>query len=199
MTSIFNKAFTPPAEYKLPEHDIILFQTDTHYFLTDFDAVNDSKDYLRAWSSSQWPLDEFTAEDNKQDLQFHVDDNEDHVAYGYMIYSSDLNVCLGSVYVNPLAEWDSFHSLQQGVDPRLQFQARIDYWVRQGDPILEEKILRILIPWFRNVWKIKVLYTTRPALQIRNSLYQKMNLKQHANLISFSEPRMHTWLYKTED
>ena len=194
MTLVFNKSFTPPAELKTA--DLCLFKTQIDYYLSDYEAVVASRDYLRAWSASKWPLDEFTPEDNKQDLQFHVDDNNDHAAYGYMIYSLDLKTCLGSVYVNPLEEWNKFHTLQIGEDPRIQFAARIDYWVREGEPALEEKILKILIPWFENIWKIKVLYVSRPALQIRNQVYQNMGLKQHSCLMSHTEPFMHTWLFR---
>lgn len=193
---IFTCHDKPPTELLRPDEGIVLFPTNTDYYLSDFEAVVASREYLRLWSASDWPLDSFLPEENKLDLKFHVEDHADHKAYGYMIYTLEKKICLGSVYVNPLTEWPKYHSLQTGEDPRNEFDARIDYWVRPDRPGLEDKVLKILIPWFRDTWKLKVLFVSRPSLTDRHHLYKKCGLTLHSTLLSLDEPFTHTWFFK---
>ncbi|NUN05822.1 MAG: hypothetical protein HUU57_08670 [Bdellovibrio sp.] len=89
MKSIFHLDFRNP--HLLKTDNLIIFPTDTDYFESDDAAVMKSKNVLRLWSQSDCP----------EDLGHHVEDNTNHAAYGYLIYSLDRKVCYGSLYVNP--------------------------------------------------------------------------------------------------
>lgn len=179
---IFTKTYSPPQE--LQTKDFCLFPTNQDFYLSDYEAVVKSRDLLRDWSQSQWPEDDFTPEQNKEDLGQHVQDNIDHSAYGYMIYSLDKTICFGSVYVNPLSPVpDNYHTTKEEETLLASHQARIDYWVID-DPILDEKITKELRAWFKDVWRIKVFFSARIQMKVRLEIYQRLHYKKALDLKS---------------
>ena len=148
-----------------------------------------SRKFLREWGGDTWPADDFTENDNFVDLKYHVFDNLNNRAYGYMILNPEKNRALGSVYVNQLGDWSKFNKLIDGADPSKDFQARIDYWVRSDESSLEEKLLPQLKEWFLDIWKIKALIATREAFKERNELIKDLALPKICELESLQNPR----------
>lgn len=180
--TIFRKSFSPPQS--LITDSFQLFPTDIEFYQTDFEAVMKSKEMLRIWGLSNWPEDSFTPEENKEDLKHHVQDNSDHAAYGYMIYSRDSKTCLGSLYVNPLPPVKENYHVSE-IDKSLldQFDARLDYWVTSGSG-LESLITEGLITWFTETWNIRPLLSAREGLVERLEIYEELQLKKCLHLKS---------------
>lgn len=177
---IFSRNFAPPSQFVA--HDFVLFMTDVRYAIPDHDAVMKSRESLRVYSQSPWPEDDFTVEQNRADLQRHVDDNLNHEAYGYMIFSPDRRICYGSLYVNPLTRISEHYKLTADMTSMLeQHDARIDFWLIEGiEEKLAENILSGVRTWFEREWKIRPLFSSRREMTSRQDLYKKAGLKPQA-------------------
>lgn len=179
---IFVRNYAPQTQFVA--HDFVLFMTDVRYAIPDYEAVMKSQESLRIYSQSTWPENDFTVDQNREDLQRHVDDNQNHEAYGYMIFSPDRRVCYGSLYVNPLAPISKYYALTDDLRSVLdQHDARIDFWLVEGiDTKLAENILSGVRNWFEREWKIRPLFSARRAMTSRQDLYSKAGLKLQADL-----------------
>lgn len=172
--NIFTKTFNPPKT--LTTSTFHIFPTNNDFFQSDFEAVMANKEMLREWSQSSWPEDDFTPQQNFDDLAQHVDDNHTHEAYGYMIYSPDLKKCFGSLYVNPIANVpDNYSITKEEASIIKSHHARIDCWIIADDSDLEKNIISELIDWFEDVWEIHVLFSARPKLHKRIKIYNELN------------------------
>lgn len=177
MRNIFDLKFTPPVTFI--SNSFCVFPTDSNLFESDFTAVMKSKRSLRIWSQSDWPGDEFTAEENLEDLRLHETDNKNHSAYGYMIYSPDKKTCLGSLYLNPMSTITENYEVSPSQLSELRpYEARVDYWVSEGNAELELDITRELSSWLQDEWKIKCLFSLRPGMESRLRVYQQLNFRR---------------------
>ena len=72
----------------------------------DLAAVMASREYLRRWSDSPWPEDDFTRADNEEDLRHHRLEHEDGVAFTYSVLASDVDEgrVVGCIYIRPLVD-----------------------------------------------------------------------------------------------
>jgi hypothetical protein len=178
---IFNKAFAPPSGL---ETDLfVIFPTDVSYYKSDYETVIKCKEPLRLWSQSTWPEASFTAEENKHDLQLHVEDNLTHAAYGYMIYSLDRQQCFGSIYVNPVAPVIANYQLSEDERQRIsQLDARIDFWTNSESedpnriPRLDLELMTAMKRWFVDEWKIQVGFAARRGMTARADIYAQLGL-----------------------
>jgi len=125
------------------------------HLLLDYDAVMSSRLFLRNWSKSDWPADNFQLEDNLKDLVFHEKEHKDGVAYTYSILSVEKNECLGCLYINPNDRIEPVTN-----DERYllnQRPANIRFWIRNSyqNTDKESIIIKDLISWFVNIWELK--------------------------------------------
>lgn len=181
--NIFTKSFNPPKTLTTPLFQI--FPTNNDFFQSDYKAVMANKELLREWSQSSWPEDDFTPQQNFDDLLQHIDDNHTHAAYGYMIYSPDLKTCYGSVYVNPIASVpENYQTTFEEALIIKGHQARIDCWIVEDTSDLEKIIIKELISWFEEVWEIRVLFSARPKLMKRMDIYKELNRPLKMNVQS---------------
>lgn len=182
---IFTKAFSPPLE--LTTKTFCVFPTNQDYTDSDYDAVMANKELLRKWSQSTWPEDDFTREQNREDLALHIQDNQDHSAYGYMIYSLDKKTCYGSVYVNPILTIPNHYIMtDQEIDFLKTHDARIDCWIIDDSSDLEKIIVSELDKWLRQTWKIRPLFSARKELTKRIGIYQELGFKKNFDLKSLT-------------
>ena len=70
----------------------------------DLAAVMASREYLRRWSDSPWPEDDFTRADNEKDLRGHRLEHEDGVAFTYSVLAADGEHVVGCTYIRALAD-----------------------------------------------------------------------------------------------
>lgn len=183
--NIFQPDFTPPATLSTDEFSI--FPTSLEYYMSDYEAVMKSRDYLRIWSVSDWPSDTFTAEENREDLKLHIDDNQTHSAYGYMIYDREHSKCFGSLYVNPISTILENYLIPSDIEPVLRSSdARIDYWVRSDEREADAQITQMIRNWLTNNWKIKPLFSARSGMDLRIQNYLEAGMQELAKLKSTS-------------
>lgn len=196
--NIFSRDFSAPSQ--LQSKEFVLFFTDLQYVKPDHEAVMKSRESLRIYSQSTWPEDDFTEEQNREDLQNHIDDNKNHEAYGYMIFSPDRKRCLGSLYVNPLTPLSKHYLLsEEEVETLRRYDARIDFWLSDDvDFDLTKTIFSTVREWLGREWKINPLYSARREMINRQKLYETVGLELRAdlhghesdvNLLLFSELR----------
>lgn len=99
MTEFYPSAAAIPATLTTPE--FVLRPLTADHAALDFAAVMASRDTLRMWSSSEWPADDFTIDDNRADLDGHQAEHETVEAFTYTVLSPDESRCLGCVYIKP--------------------------------------------------------------------------------------------------
>jgi hypothetical protein len=79
----------------------------------DYAAVMRDVSMLRAWSSSDWPTDGFSREDDLVDLERHDREQREGVALTYSVFlTADL---VGCIYVRPIV--DALFTRDVAVDP----------------------------------------------------------------------------------
>ena len=109
----------------------------------DFAALMGSREHLQSslrWGD--WPREDFTVEENREDLQRHWDEFQRHEAYAYTVLSPD-GECIGCVYLVPVPGG--------AVD-----DAMLAYWVVESElaSSLDAELLRTLVDWFRDRWNL---------------------------------------------
>lgn len=67
----------------------------------DYEAVMESKEYLRQWEQSTWPEDDFTVEDNLADMVTLEERQASTQAYAYTVMNPNETECFGCVYLFP--------------------------------------------------------------------------------------------------
>jgi hypothetical protein len=141
------------------------------------------------WSQSNWPEDTFTVEQNREDLQHHVEDNQVHSAYGYMIFSVDRTKCFGSLYVNPIQPvLDNYELNGDQRRAIIANDARIDFWTdaecdsKQHDGF-EQELVPLLKNWFAEQWKIKAAFAARKGMDRRQEVYREAHLSLIADIV----------------
>ncbi len=123
----------------------------------DYAALMESRERLRLWSDSTWPADDFTLDENRQDLIEHEREWEAREAFAYTVLNTDGTRCEGCVYINPFAT----AMLRRGYDPRgtgVAFDddtAVVSFWVRDSALAtdLDRQLLDGLREWLRDEWQ----------------------------------------------
>lgn len=148
----------------------------------DYEAVMESKDFLREWSQSTWPADDFTVEANREDLATMEKRRADGAAFDYTIMTPDQTECLGCVYVFPPdVKWFSGADVTEvGADRWAECDAMVYFWVRKASVSddLDRSVLDALLDWFEHEWGFEnpVFVTTEPFQQ-QVAMFEATNLR----------------------
>ena len=135
----------------------------------DLAAVMASREYLRRWSDSPWPEDDFTRADNEEDLRHHRLEHEDGVAFTYSVLASDVDEgrVVGCIYIRPLVDALETRDVDVSTIAVLTAAARIAPdaavvrgWIRSDEPAgLLDVLVATSIGWlagdawgFPDVW-----------------------------------------------
>jgi hypothetical protein len=74
----------------------------TDHVELDYAAVMDTREWLREWSGSTWPADDFTVDENREDLARHQREHEEGVAFTFTVLRSDApNASAASTWRTP--------------------------------------------------------------------------------------------------
>ena len=141
----------------------------------DYNAVMASKALLRAWSDSPWPEDDFSLQQNAEDLAGHIDDFERDLAYGFSVFTSDERHLLGSLYLDPVAPFLDDYAVDEATFARLSgFDVRLEYWLRYGtERAFEETFVRTVLAWLEDAWWFRRPgFGSRRAITGRRALYE---------------------------
>jgi len=143
----------------------------------DYEAVMSSRQFLRLWSKSDWPSDNFQLEDNLNDLVMHEKEHIEGVAYTYTILSVDKNECLGCLYVNPTDRIEPVTDHERNL--LNQRPATIRFWIRNSyqNTDKESIIVKDLISWFKLTWGLKeILFSCNKQVPGQIKLFRSSGL-----------------------
>lgn len=167
----------------------------------DYDALMESRERLRHWSDATWPADDFTIEENRQDLVEHEREWEEREAFAYTVLNPDGSRCEGCVYIRSFAT----AMRGRGFDPvstGIQFgedTAVVSFWVRESALAanLDRQLLAGLREWFRAEWPFsQVIYRINDHQQHDRQLLEDAGLIHRASHPTTSSPLM--WHLFTE-
>jgi hypothetical protein len=113
---------------------------------SDYEAVMESQERLRAGSPSGWPRSGFTLAENLADLEKHEAEFVDRVAFAYTMVDPSEQRTLGCVYVNPstVADADVHMWVRDSEAERLtpRLFATVDAWLRRDWPFARVNYVR---------------------------------------------------------
>lgn len=158
----------------------------------DYDAVMASKALLRTWSDSPWPEDDFSLQQNAEDLAGHIEDFEHDLAYGFSIFTPNESRLIGSLYLDPVAPFIDDYAVDEATATRLsEFDVRLEYWLRHdAESTFEETFVRAVLAWLEDAWWFqRPVFGSRRAMTARRALYEALGLKEVAVLMHKVEPR----------
>ena len=139
----------------------VLRPLTTAYAEIDHAALMSSRERLRRWSGTDWPSDEFTVEENREDLARHEREHGAGVAFTFTVLSPDERECVGCVYVTPLADLADANPELGEVAPH---DAVIGFWVVEHRADVEGDLLEDLDRWLTGAWAFRsVRFSTNTA------------------------------------
>ncbi|MGI9606463.1 MAG: GNAT family N-acetyltransferase [Acidimicrobiales bacterium] len=137
----------------------------------DYEAVMESREFLRLWSQSSWPEDDFTVAANREDMVEMETRHNNNYAYGYTVMNLEQTECLGCVYIfstdakmyvgarvaaiDKTREWSDHHET-------------VHFWVRKSRLAegLDRALLDALVAWFDDDWSFQnPLFVTSEGLE----------------------------------
>jgi hypothetical protein len=132
----FQPGFDPPAPPRTERLRLLRLSPDVVEL--DFAALMSSRARLREelqWGT--WPRDDFTVDENREDLEGHDGEFERREAYAYTVLDPSGEICLGCIYLEP---WEG--------------DARLAFWVidDEVDGGLEEHLVATVRDWIRAYW-----------------------------------------------
>ncbi len=145
--------FVPP-DFNLPvvyEHARFrlrpIRQTDAQL---DFEAVVSSAQRLRIQFDGSWPDDDFSIEENRNQLAIHEQQFVSRTAFVYTVLRPDESKVLGCVYICPNESKD--------------FDAIVTYWIRETETVgdFPRELASALKAWLRNEWPFETVRFNGP-------------------------------------
>lgn len=125
----------------------------------DYEAVMESKDFLRLWEQTTWPEDDFTLAANRADLEKLEQRRIDGESFTYTVMNLDETQCLGCVYIVPTDAKQLSKSEITAVDAGQwsDYQVAVYFWIRKSRLAdgLDQRLLALLGPWLQRVWHIE--------------------------------------------
>lgn len=124
----------------------------------DYDAVMETRDFLRDWEGTGWPDEGFTVEANREDLARLERRHQNGESFTYIVVSLTNGECLGCVYIFPTSAklfTKAKIELRSPADWS-DFQVAVYFWVRKSRmaDMLDERLLRALDLWLRHEWHV---------------------------------------------
>jgi hypothetical protein len=125
----------------------------------DYEAVMESKAFLRAWEQSGWPKEGFTVEANRDDLARLERRHDEGASFTYTVVGPALDQSLGCVYVFPTSA-DLFGKAQIAATGGARwedYEVAVYFWVRRSRLVdgLDTRLLDALDVWFSHQWNVK--------------------------------------------
>jgi hypothetical protein len=124
----------------------------------DYDAVMESRDFLRRWEQSSWPADDFTVEANREDMLKLERRRAAGESFVYTVVDPAGTRCLGCVYVQPTTSpWLSRARITSlGEADWSAYALAVTFWVRKSRLAdeLDRRLLDALSSWLVRDWGI---------------------------------------------
>jgi hypothetical protein len=117
----------------------------------DYAAVMESKEYLRPWEQTGWPADDFTLEDDLQDVVMLEERHNAQAAFTYTMMTPDESECLGCVYIMPpdARSYRVADITPVGNARWEDYGAIVNFWIRTSRLAsgIDERLLAALRTW----------------------------------------------------
>ena len=193
-------SFYPPNQSVpalLRTDEFVLQPLTTAHVKLDYAALMVSNEMLRLWSGTSWPTDDFTLEENWEDLAMHDREHQERVAFTYTVLTPDETECLGCVYITPLTNSVALNpKVLTDVAPDT---AVVGFWVKQPRLAdhLDERLLAVLRDWLAREWLFSAVYfSARDVNKQQVQLLETAGMKKQYT-ISVSRRANQFFLYKS--
>lgn len=133
----------------------------------DYEAVMESKEFLRTWEQSTWPEDDFTVEANREDMDKLERRHNDSESFTYTVMNPTETQCLGCVYIFPSDSHLFADSQVSPIDDARwsEYDAVVYFWIRKSRLAdkLDRRLLDALGPWLKHDWRLEnhLIVTTK--------------------------------------
>jgi hypothetical protein len=143
---------------------LVLARLTEAHAARDHAALMASVAYLRRWSDSDWPAEDFSVAEDREELGWHDEEHEARVAFTYSVLDAAERRVLGCLYLRPLRDM----LLTRGVEP----PAGPDWpgsdtpcargWVRRDEAERTERLfLAVTLDWLTGPgWALPELWWT---------------------------------------
>jgi hypothetical protein len=147
----------------------------------DYEAVMESKDFLRLWEQTSWPEDDFTEVANRADLEKLEQRRIDGESFIYTVMNLDETQCLGCVYIVPRGARQLSKTEISAIDDHLwsDYDVVVYFWIRKSRLAdgLDLKLLSTLGPWIERDWHIdRYLFACSEQYQHQVSVLESAGL-----------------------
>jgi hypothetical protein len=159
----------------------------------DYEAVMESKEFLRQWEQSSWPEDDFTVEGNREDLAKLERHHADGESFTYTTMNPTETQCLGCVYIFPTAARLFSRAQISAIDGAWwsEFEAANYFWIRKSRLAdkLDRRLLEALGPWLEHDWRIeRYLIVTNEQFEQQVAMIEGANRQLRFQLTFPNEP-----------
>ncbi len=179
-----------PEDAPIPERyeneEFVLRPLNETHVKLDHAALMVSKEMLRTWSGSTWPTDDFSVEENLEDMHMHYGEHLERIAFTYTMLTPNESECLGCVYIQPFAR---LLESNPGIDEFISdYSTRVAFWVkspRLADG-LDKRFLAALRQWLADDWAFEAVY-----FNVNKDHHQQQQILSEAGLThkhSFNVP-----------
>ncbi len=159
----------------------------------DYDALMESRDYLRLWEQTGWPEDDFTVEANREDLELLERRHLANEAFTYTVLSLDRSTCLGCVYLMPN---DARSFTKSNITPTAdaswhEQDVAVYFWVRESELPAEtdRRLLESLRQWLVNEWEFELfVFVTSELFEQQVALFERAGLQPHFTIVEPGKP-----------
>jgi hypothetical protein len=182
-----------PAPEELRTDEFLLRPILTSDAELDYEAVMESKEFLRQWEQSSWPADDFTVEANRVDVAKLERRHTDGESFTYTVMNPSETQCLGCVYIFPTTARLFSRAQISAVDGARwsEYEAAVYFWVRKSRLAdgLDRRLLEALGSWFEHAWHIEHhLIVTSEQFEQQVSMIDSTNLRVRFRLKDPNEP-----------
>jgi hypothetical protein len=153
---VFYKGHIPPSH---KTEQFVFYPLTVEHTQLDYDALMASKAMLRDWSGSTWPSDNFTLDENRDDLQGHADEFEMGEGYAYTIMNADETRVEGCFYSNSFLGIIERFGVESNLDEQVKFDdVLVRFWIRAERLDEEAELLDTIINWLKSDWEFSTIY-----------------------------------------
>ncbi|MEO6398976.1 MAG: N-acetyltransferase [Tepidiformaceae bacterium] len=125
----------------------------------DYEAVMESKEFLRRWEQSSWPADDFTVDANREDLDKLVRRHADGESFTYTVMNTTETQCLGCVYILPTTACFFSKGQITALDRAKwsAYEVAVYFWIRKARLAdeLDRRLLDALGTWLGHDWRVE--------------------------------------------
>jgi hypothetical protein len=149
----------------------------------DYEAVMESKEFLRLWEQTTWPEDDFTVAGNRADLEDLEQRRHDGTSFTYTVMNLDETQCLGCVYIVPTDSRQFSKTEITAIDGGSWsvYQIAVYFWIRKSRLAdgLDHRLLTSFGPWFEREWQVvRYLVVTSEQYEYQVSLVENTGLSR---------------------